>query len=141
MLLTTQGIEGSPPVSVTYEVGSGKWRLLTDYRARDERMDCTLIIRGGFEFDLASIPRILWGKVGPHELSILAPLCHDALYRHGGQSGEYLTLVPSEREYTRRDADKLFANQMGAEGVPWWRVKLAYRAVRWFGGKSFKAAA
>jgi len=137
MLIKTHGLDGGGPVPVTYEVGAGQWVLLQDYRATDARMGATLVIRQGFRFDMSSVPRLLWWRIGPHELSVVAPLCHDALYRYGGRSGEYLTIVP-DMEYSRRDADKLFEHHMESEGVPGYRVQIAYRAVRWFGGGSWQ---
>jgi hypothetical protein len=41
-------------------------------------------IPAGFVFDLASVPRVLWWLIAPFELSIVAPLIHDWLYRVEG---------------------------------------------------------
>lgn len=133
-----RGIDSAlPPVNVTYDTVRKSWRLLKSYTTYDPRMETSLTGREGFVFDLASVPRILWVKTAPYELSILAPLFHDLLYRHGGKSGEFLTI--KNGEYTRRDADKLFNLHMKQEGVSWWRRHPAYYAVRLFGGGSWRS--
>lgn len=56
------------------------------------------------------------------------------LYKHGGQ------LLDAAVPYTRADADALFRDLMRAAGVPRWRVRAAYLAVRAFGGSSWRTA-
>ena len=95
-----------------------------------------IIIPKGFEYDLASIPRFLWSMIAPFELSAVAPLFHDYMYKNVGQ-------VPIMHEtdelrffkgFTRKDADILFNQIMMAEDVVFWKRVLAYKAVRVFGG-------
>lgn len=126
-----------PPVAVTYHAASEHWQLLRDYSAFDPRRNAILTAMAGFTFDLSSVPRPLWFATAPFELSIVAPLFHDLLYRYGGKSGRYLQLTPEIR-YTRSQADDLFKDQMEDEGVGWFRRHSAYRAVRWFGGSSWR---
>jgi len=110
-----------------------------DYRERD-RQWITLSpfsyedvnIPQGFECDLASVPRLLWPLVAPFELSVAAPLVHDWLYRHGG------VLPDTGVTRARKACDQLFLKIMIEEGVPVWRARAAYHAVRLFGGSSFK---
>ncbi len=113
---------------ITYIVSKETWRLEEPYSYRHG--ENLISIPEGFEFDLASIPRVIWWLAAPFELSIAAPLLHDFLYRFGGKPPEGSIAPP--REYTRKEADLLFRAVMEEEGVPAWRRVPAYHAVRWF---------
>ena len=129
------GSELPPPV-VSYRLAVRRWRLERAYR-----WDCdqhAITVPEHFEFDLASVPRTVWWLVAPFELSIAAPLIHDFLYRFGGDPPAG-AVVP-ECRYTRRAADLLFLRVMEREGVPAWRRRAAYAAVRSFGGRAWGAA-
>ena len=108
---------------VSYDAAAREWVLEEPYRYGDG--DTRLEVPAGFRFDLASVPRLFWPIVAPFELSIVAPLLHDFLYRHVG------ALPP--RSWTRAEADRLFLRAMEAEGVPAWRRWLAYLGTRAFG--------
>ncbi len=87
----------------------------------------TLIIRAGFEFDGASIPRIFWATKG-HPLDhdhIRSSLLHDALYA---------------AQYTSRaTADKLFLEFMQhADCVGWYTRTTIYQAVDKCGSNAWK---
>jgi hypothetical protein len=103
-------------------VGGRRWRLEKVY------VYGMIQVPEGFVFDLASIPRALWWLISPFELSIVAPLIHDYLYLHGAKQG-----------YTRRQSDDLFLALMLGEGIAGWRRLAAWRAVRLFGGGSWRA--
>ncbi len=77
----------------------------------------------GFTTDLASIPRIFWSIIAPHELGIDAPLIHDWLYRNniGGRAW----------------ADYILLHLMRQNKVPYWKRKVVYGAVRAFGWRSW----
>ena len=117
-----------PPPLMTY-VGDGQWQLEADYTYRDG--DTAITVPKGFRFDLSSVPRAFWSAIAPFELSIVAPLLHDFLYRYGGEPPAGSVVPP--RTYTRAETDRLFRAIMEAEGVPAWRRTLAYLAVRTFG--------
>jgi len=121
-----------PAPKVTYLVRERVWRLEDEYIHRLD--DCHMHIPSGFTFDLASIPRPLWRIIAPFELSIVAPLCHDWLYRFGGTPA----FVHPDRTWTREEADHLFHADMIAEGVSRIRARTAYRAVRMFGGRAWR---
>jgi hypothetical protein len=110
------------------------WRLVEVYRYTDGAY--TITVPAGFEFNMASVPRVFWGLIGPFELSVAAPLVHDFLYRYRGALP--LGTVDPKREYTRRQADQLFRTMMEKEAVSWWRRPPAYLAVRIFGGFVWK---
>lgn len=126
---------------VTYTVGKKEWEVAADYRYVYRHPDTTYTTRitvpAGFCCDLSSIPRALWWLIGPHELSIVAPLLHDWLYRHGGSPPVGCTWPI--RSFTRSEADRLFFDAMREEGVTAWRRHVAYRAVRMFGGGAWKS--
>lgn len=132
-----------PPAWVTYLAHRDIWLLVEEYHLdvlHNERVYCFEIPKD-FEFDLASVPRILWSLIGSFELSLVAPLIHDYLYRYqgsavhhhimdrGGRRGKYLSGL------TRKDADDIFLDLMLREGVKPWKAKAAHRAVRWFAPK------
>ena len=112
-----------------------RWRLEADYPYRDA--ETTITIPEGFEFDLSSVPRLLWWLIAPFELSVAAPLLHDYLYFHGGKPPE--GVVVPHRVYNRAEVDAMFRGIMRKEGVPAWRRALGYLAVRTFGGGAWRA--
>jgi len=122
-----------PHAVVTYLVEEKMWHLEQTYKHQD---GATLItVPQGFRFDLASVPRIIWWLVSPFELSIVAPLVHDFLYLHKGDPPA--GAIDPPRRYTRKASDQLFKRIMKKEGVGWWRWRIAYAAVRAFGGASW----
>lgn len=72
-----------------------------------------------FKTDRASVPRLVWLLIGPHELGAAAPIVHDWLYATRGNG-----------QWTRRTVDRLFRQLMTVEGVIRWRRWLAWAAVR-----------
>jgi hypothetical protein len=122
-----------PPPVVTFTGPGNVWRLEQDYGYQDGANLIT--VPAGFQFDLASIPRIFWGLIAPFELSIVAPLLHDFLYKNGGNPA--VGTIEPPRVYTRNEADQLFRRVMEIEGVPAWRRHPAYYAVRAFGGRAW----
>lgn len=126
---------GLQPPAITYLVRERLWRLERAYAY--ETADWCLHVERGFLFDLASIPRAAWKLCAPFELSISAPLIHDALYRYGGRPHEHAYIHPW-RGFTRAEADRLFLDMMGAEGVGWLRRYPAYAAVRAFGASAWR---
>ena len=119
-----------PPVPVSYDVANESWILLSDYTI--DHQGTQLTARKDFSFDLSSVPRAFWIFVAPNELSIVAPLFHDLLYRFRGRLPAGDATPP--RTFSRKDTDLLFLELMEIEQVPLWRRSVAYRAVRVFGG-------
>lgn len=95
----------------------GPWVLVDGFEVFDGAR--RFAIPAGFECDMASIPRAARVAMETTDLGIVAPSCHDYLYRYGGAG-----------LYTRADADRLFRDLMAWDGVPWWRRWTAYAAVR-----------
>ena len=123
-----------PPPILSY-VGGDRWHLEADYAYRDA--ETTITIPRGFEFDLSSVPRLLWWLIAPFELSVAAPLLHDFLYLYGGRppSG---SVVPA-RIYNRAEVDAMFRGIMRKEGVASWRRALGYLAVRACGRSAWRS--
>lgn len=78
----------------------------------------------GFVTDLASVPRVLWAIVPPHGKYAKAAIIHDYLYVQAYKSKAY--------------ADGVFLEAMGVLGVPKFRRKLMYMAVKLFGRGNYK---
>ena len=124
----------APPV-LSYDTERDLWRLEETYSFEDGGH--TITVPEGFEFDLSSVPRLFWRFIAPFELSIVAPLVHDFLYRHRGELPD--GAVTPARPYTRKQADRLFKRLMKREGVPGWRWRVAYGAVRLFGQSAWES--
>lgn len=110
-----------------YDARTGVWHLLEDYDFNF--LGHSFLVPAGFECDLSSVPRVVWSIMAPHELSIVAGLMHDWLYRS------------SHVPISRRKADWLFKEIMKNEGVKQWRWRAAYAAVRGWGHSSFQRRA
>ncbi|WP_299764542.1 DUF1353 domain-containing protein [uncultured Dokdonia sp.] len=104
----------------------------------------TLQIPEKFHFDLATIPRFLWGLIAPFELSIIAPLVHDFLYIKKGRFFiDENQLIKSEQTETplyisRLETDRIFLDHMKQEGIGTFKRYSCYYGVRWFGGFFWK---
>ena len=128
---------GRPRARVEFYPEDNEWELCEDFSYFDPWLMVSLTVWAGFRFDLASVPRFLWSKVGPHELSIEAALLHDALYSYGGLLPPGC-VQPVQIIFSRAEADKLFLRMMRAYSVGAVRRNAAYLAVRVFGGPHWK---
>jgi hypothetical protein len=125
-----------PPPVLTYLTDRRLWRLERHYDYRDVEGARDIRVPVGFLFDLSSVPRPLWWLIAPFDLSIVAPLIHDFLYRYGGSPPGNAVTPP--HAYSRAEADRLFRTIMEQEGVARWRRVAAYAAVRAFGGGGWR---
>ncbi|HEY0349425.1 MAG TPA: DUF1353 domain-containing protein [Pyrinomonadaceae bacterium] len=133
---------GDLPGIKVMQIGATKdYVVVEDYAYHaDAGYDITVL--KDFKYDRASIPRIFWAIIDKDDLSNVAPVFHDLLYRHGGvlppdEVPLEGTVSPS-REFVRADVDKLFRELAKKCGVSSWRAQLAYEAVSKFGGPSWK---
>lgn len=117
-----------PTVWVTFLSHRNIWLLVEEYRLEWDGF--LFSIPQNFEFDLASVPRIFWPLISSFELSLVAPLIHDYLYRYQGREVHHCH--DKGRSIDRKLADQIFLALMLAEGVTKWRAYAAYRAVRLF---------
>ncbi len=86
----------------------------------------TITVPAGFVTDGASIPRLFWALLGPFGPWFAAAIIHDYLYSD------------LNTRFTREQSDLIFKEAMFNLGVDWPRREAIYRAVRAFGGRSFK---
>ena len=92
------------------------------------------IVKAGFRTDGASIPKVAWRIIGTpfgvsgwgskHPSYLAAAVVHD-MYCDRANS-----LSGGLRWDLRKEGDKLFAEMLEVLGVPAWKVKLMYPAVR-----------
>jgi len=97
------------------------------------RYEAIITAPKGTVTDGASIPRFFWRLIGPPMTGRYrkAAIIHDA-----GYTGSLVwTQFHKKKTYTRKEVDALFLRLMKALGVSWWRRRLMYWAVRWFGGR------
>ena len=89
----------------------------------------------GFETNFASVPPVLRPIISVNGRHRLPAVLHDYLYDQAGEfknaRGEWIT-------YTRKDADKVFAEAMKKAKVSRWKRWTMYRGVRLFGGWHLK---
>ncbi len=125
------------------------YRLEEDYayswRGKDGYMR-RLCVPAGFIYDGASVPQIVWTVSGipPDGLHRAAALIHDYLYVYRGSPprGTYQKLINGnwydlEWTWKRHEADKMFCRIMRESGVDRGKRRMAYRAVRLFGGMAW----
>jgi len=91
-----------------------------------------VIIRTGFLFDGASIPRAAWSIVGsPFQPEFEGPaMVHDHLYKTHRIAGDILI--------SRLEADKIFRELLRLNGVGLVHSQIIYRAVRLGGSFAWK---
>lgn len=128
MLAKDQGSTLEPP-DVVYVARFRQWILRKAYAFGYGAHRIT--IPAGFVFDLASIPRFLWWRIAPFELSETAPLLHDFLYRYRGSLPAGCIEPP--RTFTRKESDQVFRDVMELEGVCSDDRAIGYWGVRLFG--------
>lgn len=100
----------------------------------------TICIPAGFVTDFASIPRLLWNLLPPTGSYGKAAVVHDWLYRHCGMVTISTPLQHDVKgvTYSRAECDEIFREAMEVLGVGWFTRQTIYRAVRMFGGSSYR---
>jgi len=73
----------------------------------------------GFKTDFASVPRLFWIIFPPDGRYSQSAVLHDFLY--------------SKKIRSRKESDMIFLESMEVLGVPKWKRRVMYRAVRLFG--------
>lgn len=113
------------PMPIIQAADNQHFRLVTAYKV--EVFQYSIAIEPGYTFDGASIPRVFWRVVGHplQGLTLPASLVHDILY--------LAEALP------RETSDQVFRCLLIRAGVPGWKVATMYRAVRWFGGYTWRA--
>lgn len=127
----------------------GGYLLTQQYRYtwQADNVRYRITIPSGFQLDGASVPRILWTVTGitPDGLHRPAALLHDFIYRHHGriptgsmhrmEAGRWV--VVEKPNWTRIQADQLFARILREVGVGKFRRRLMFIGVRLAGWASW----
>lgn len=125
---------------------SGRYKLQADFAV--PLLDAagqgpyTVTVPKGTIIDGASVPRLVWTLTGltPDGLIRAGSTFHDYVYRERGYVPAELGGCSRGIQVPREDADRIFLVLMlGARMVPW-RAKMAYWAVRLFGGRAWRGA-
>jgi hypothetical protein len=129
------------------------FRLLADFSYEWSHEDYPrqrLTVKANYLFDGSSIPKALHSFIGTWDLSLQAPLFHDALYECAGNTVDprawFIThefLVDDEwilsgHQWFRSESDRLFFRHMREADVPRWKRRSAYKAVRLFGSRAWR---
>jgi len=117
---------------VDYNPKKDRWTLLEEFKDPVSGS----VIPKGFSCDLASIPESFWCILPPYSLSVAAPIVHDWLYKTCGNLKQRASrdLPP----YTKSSCDKFFNEIMKIECVPYWKRRVSYLAVKFFGGSAWE---
>lgn len=129
------------PINVP--IGVRKYQLVEDYAYvwRAGGRTRRIVVPAGFVYDGASVPRLGWTLAGilPDGLIRAAACVHDWIYINKGRldDGSYQEFnhqsqqwVRTRCDVTREEADRMFCRIMREAGLPKWRRRIAYRAVR-----------
>tara|TARA_X000000950_G_scaffold111136_1_gene140073 strand:+ start:1660 stop:2109 length:450 start_codon:yes stop_codon:yes gene_type:complete len=106
-------------------------------------VDCNSVgeikVDSGFQTDLASVPRALWGVLSPWDIA-RAAVIHDQLYACCVKYFRSLDSSKTVHNKAREISDKVFLLAMNSAEPPIadWKKKAAYYAVRVFGKKHAK---
>lgn len=119
--------EGSLPIE--YIQGSGnRWRLLREIPIRLTNGNIITVAKG-FEWDLSSVPRALWGFKSPYGDFLFAALIHDFLYVTQAAVSSRLEadteMLIWSCTINRNNTDnyhRYIAVRMSSKGRKWWRL-------------------
>lgn len=111
-----------PEEPVIRAVGKEDWVILIPFTNRYTGVH----IKQGFRFDGASIPRCFWRVAGHPMMGDVLPaaLEHDAMY--------------ASHVVSKKEADNNFLANMKRSGVGFFKRRLFYWSVKYFGGSSYR---
>lgn len=141
-----------PDIRPVLTRGGWSYRLNSPYFYEWEKHGVRrrLRIAAGFEYDGASVPRVLWTLTGIERdgLQRAGALVHDVMYRHEGRLPAGMQEVWSEGHqewepmpevrWTRAEVDALFCRMLREAGVSVLKRRMMYRGVRLFGSMHWK---
>lgn len=107
------------------QVAENTWKLKSPLMYRSKLYGGIVNVPEGFVTDFASVPRVPLAYLVAGNTAHKAAVVHDFLYQ----------TQPCRRE----TCDKIFLEAMAAIGVPLWRRRIMYRAVRSFGWIPWKS--
>lgn len=102
----------------------GRFRLVKPLVYVYNRTEEVFTVPEGFPTDLASIPKAFQNIASKLGKNIKAAIVHDYLYAQGFTS--------------KKLADRIFLEAMKECGVSFWRRRLMYVAVKYFGGAAWR---
>ena len=107
-------------------LGENSWKLLEDFSLATDKYEVT--VKKGFDFDGASIPKVLWSVIGSPMEGNYVPgaVIHDGLY--------------ASQKVSKMVADNIFLDLMKQSNVGYVKRTSMYLAVKVFGGKDWKKA-
>jgi hypothetical protein len=105
---------------VTMADGSTRWRIDEPLTFESATAGQTFTVPAGFVTDFASVPRLPLAYLLTGDTAHAPAVVHDWLY--------------VTRKVDRKTADAVFLEAMEETGVPWWRRRLMWIAVRALGG-------
>jgi len=135
-----------PEIKPVPPVDGGRIR----YQLINEFQQVPYLIPSGYITDGASIPRLFWRFIGgPYSHPYIYPaLVHDFRYEVHGHPWDLDYLITArqkrliknelDRNSSRKEIDQDFYNGLLAAGMPKWKAKLMYWAVRIGGGKTWE---
>lgn len=109
------------------KAGEKCYKLISPFSYMN-RNDDVVTVPIGFEFDGASVPRVMWWLFPPFGRYREAAAIHDYLYVEQKIRGEFIS---------RDLADLNLLWGMEDLGVAWWKRQMIYRAVRLGGWVSY----
>ena len=106
---------------VVKKLKNGMWETARDfeYQVGKEGSGNIVKVPSGFKTDFASVPRPFWIIIPPDGQYTSAAVVHDYLY--------------NIQDRPRVTCDAIFLEAMQVLGVPLWKRRIMYRAVRMFG--------
>lgn len=122
--------EFTKPLTVTFFPKENKWRVdrSFEYHQKKESRAACILVEKGWLTDFASVPwaaQWLIPKSGKYNQ---AAVLHDYIYSKGGKVRSAHT--NKVYFYTKKEADVMFLDAMKLLGVPLWKRRVMYRAVR-----------
>lgn len=104
------------------KLNNNKWEVASEfeYFVGQENSSESIVVPSKFKTDLASVPLVFRPIIPQDGQYTKAAVIHDYLYYTKGYFGTY----------TKKQSDKIFLEAMEVLGVPLWKRKTMYRAVR-----------
>lgn len=115
----------SVPPDLRWDRRALKWIVLREFWVHWYRpgfAPWVFTVPAEFRTDLASIPKRARGLIAQVGPNLQAAVTHDWCYGN--------RVFWRDHEMTRAEADLLFLHGMKSLGVPWWRRRVMYGAVR-----------
>jgi hypothetical protein len=125
-------------------LNSRNWKVVKGftYYINDSLVGPRIDIPPGFITDFASTPKIIWPIIPPWGKYGNAAIVHDFLYQN-----KFIINYVLDDNHKYHDvkifiekniADKIFLHAMEVLQVPWWKRRIMFLAVKYFGNKYWR---